>query len=67
MTGQEIVMQGESTGCVVCGAEPICCSYASYDDGSHDEGRCAEHCSPHHRHPFRQAGVGGYERMDCDA
>lgn len=59
-----VTPRGEAFGCVVCDADPVCCSYATYDDGSHDGGRCREHCDSFH-------GAARlwptYERMDCDA
>jgi len=66
-------MQDHDTGsrhCQKCGQDfsaenPCCCSYASYDDGTHDDGYCRDCCACRHR---RQGGptdgIGGYERID---
>lgn len=43
---------------------PVCCSHANLDDGTYDEPICVDCCRPH-LHPT-QAGIGGYERADCD-
>lgn len=55
-------------GCAKCGADlravGCCCSHATYDDGSFEDGFCRDCCGPHSR--VLCAGVGGYERADCD-
>lgn len=50
--------------CSVCGEEnEVCCSHATYDDGTHVDPVCRKCCGPHHK---IQSGVGDYERTDCD-
>lgn len=48
----------------VCEAKTKKEMLARFDDGTHEEGYCIE-CCPN-PHGSRQAGIGGYERMDCD-
>jgi hypothetical protein len=60
--------------CVQCGKdikdEDVCCSYASYDDGTHDDPVCIEcHRDVHPKSPIwegKSVAGGTYERCDCD-
>lgn len=40
----------------------VCCSAATYDDGTYDDGLCINCCEPHSSNKSRSQ----YERMDCD-
>lgn len=60
----EANMNGETIGCLTCNDPRICCSSATYDDGSHDGAYCRAHCDNAHG-PARVWPT--YERMDCDS
>ncbi len=65
-------MKNHYTGtchCQKCGQpftvdHPCCCSHASFDDGSHEDGYCRACCVCHTRRRTATDGIGGYERID---
>jgi hypothetical protein len=61
-TKGDTMMTGQRE-CMLCDSDDICCSSATYDDGTHDEPLCRAHCGPH----FPRRPSPTYERMDCGA